>query len=121
MGLLRKFRKEKKISYKDEVLEHLSDFLNTRKNSGTYPLDYGVDSYVYLGTDKKVEQQIISDIKTGLDRFEKRVHGVEIKSLPSENCFLLSFMIQCKIEDTAFVFQLSFHHQKNAFNVEAQS
>ena len=104
---------------KDEIVEHLSDFLNTKKNLGIYPYDYGIDSYVYLGTDNRVAMQMIEDIKTGLTKYEKRVSDVDIQIVTSESTFLLSFVIKCNIEKSPYAFHLSFHHQKKEFNFEA--
>lgn len=121
MGLLNKFRKhEEKLNYQQEILEHVCDLLNTKKKFGVYPLEYGIDSYVYMGSDKKIVMEIIADIKGNLEKYEKRLQCIEIQSVPSPNRFLLSFLIKCKIEENPYSFHLSFHHQKNLFHLEAK-
>lgn len=122
MGLLSKFRKtEKRATLEEDVFEHLTDLLNTKKNLGCYPFDYGIDSYVYLGTDKNIALQLAADIKSGLEQFEKRVRDIDIQPVNSENSFLLAFKISCKIEKNSYSFQLSFHNQKNMFKLETKS
>ena len=119
MGLLNKFRtNEKKKSLKEEVVEHLIDFLNTKKNLGIFPLDFGIDSYEYLNSGNQVIKQMMSDMKSGLEKYEKRVNNIEIEPISKENCFLLAFRITCKIEQISYSFQLSFHQQNKSFNIE---
>jgi predicted component of type VI protein secretion system len=119
MGLLNQFR-EKKLNRKDEVIEHLVDFLNTKKFSGSFPLDYGIESYVYLGSSNRALMQFMSDLKADLEKFEKRLKDIEITNIPSESSFLLCFSIKCHIEETPFSFQISFSHQKNSFQLESR-
>ncbi|MCE5318040.1 MAG: GPW/gp25 family protein [Parachlamydia sp.] len=122
MGLLDKFKKtSKKRSVKEEVVEHLTDFLNTRRNMGTYPADYGIETFVDLGTDKYIVLKIVADIKNGLEKYEKRIHDVEINSIPSESSFHLAFRISCKIQDFSYAFQISFHSQNKIFQLESPS
>lgn len=119
MGLLSKFRPKKGANIREEVVEHLTDFLNTKRNFGAYPKDYGIDSYIYLGTDHQVMMQLISDVRTGLEKYEKRVQDVVIEPTPQPNSFVLAFRISCKIEEISYQFQLSFQNQKNLFHLEA--
>ncbi len=119
MGLLNKFRSIKRPSFKEEIVEHLVDFLNTKRNFGAYPADYGIDSYIYLGTDQQVILQLIADVRAGLAKYEKRVHDVDIQPVSNENSSILSFRIQCKIEKVPHFFQLSFSNQKNLYHLEA--
>lgn len=119
MGLLNKFRKpHQQPDRTEEILEHLCDLLNTKKEFGGYQKDFGLDSYVYLGTNKKVGLQIIDDIKSSFEKFEKRVSDIDIQLIPNESQFFLSFLIKCKIEQKSCSFHLSFNHQKNLFKVE---
>lgn len=85
---------------------------------GTYPLDYGIDSYVYLGSGNQIILQLTAEIKAGLMKYENRVRDIDIQPIQNENCFLLSFRIKCKIEEISYAFQLSFHHQNKKFNLE---
>lgn len=120
MGLLNKFRKDtRRVSIKEEIFEHLTDFLNTKRNLGVYPIDYGIDSYAFLGSDKKIFLQFVSDIKGGLEKYEKRVRDVEVDSVPNSSSVLLSFRIRCTIEEIPHTFQLSFHQHKHIFNWES--
>lgn len=122
MGVLNKFRKqEHRLSFQEEIVEHLNDLLNTKKNFGVYPLDYGIDNYVYVGTGKKVITQIMADIKFCLEKYEKRVREIKIQTTPNQNRFLLSFLVFCDVENSPHTFRLSFHHQKNFFNVESEN
>lgn len=122
MGLLDKFRiSSKKRSIKEEVLEHLTDYLNTRRCLGIYPLDYGIDSFVDLGKEKFIILKIIADIKTGLQKYEKRIQELEVTSFPSESSFHLAFRISCKIEDRSYAFQVSFHSQNKIFQLESSA
>lgn len=119
MGLLDKFKKiSKRRSIKEEVVEHLTDFLNTRQNVGTYPPDYGIETFVDQGTDKYIIVKMIANIKTGLERYEKRIQEIEISSAPSESSMHLAFRISCKIEDRPYAFQISFHSQNKIFQME---
>lgn len=119
MGLLNKFRKhDKQPDRKEEILENLCDLLNTKKEFGGCQKDFGLDSYVYLGTTKKITFQIISDIKSSFEKYEKRISDVQVEHIPNENKFFLSFLIRCKIEEKLCSFHLSFNHQKNLFKVE---
>lgn len=122
MGLLNKFRKvEQRLNYDEEIVEHLNDLLNTKKNFGYLPLDYGIDNYVYIGSNKKIITQIMADIKYCLDKFEKRVRAIKIQTVPNQNRFFLSFLVNCEIEKDQCTFHLSFHHQKNYFQIEGKN
>lgn len=118
MGLLNKFRPNEKKNLKEEVFEHLTDFLNTKRNLGIYPEDYGIDSYIYLGSDNTIILKLISEIKIGLEKYEKRVQDIDIQPISNESSFHLSFIIKCKIEKKSYAFQLSFHPQRKMFNLE---
>lgn len=122
MGLLDKFRKNsKKRSIKEEVVEHLADFLNTRRNVGSFPADYGIEPFVDLGKDKCFTLKIIADIKNGLQKYEKRIQEIEVTSFPSESSFHMAFRISCKIEERSYAFQVSFHSQNKIFQLENPS
>lgn len=123
MGLLNRFRKQNTRShYKDEVVEHLTDLLNTKREFGSWPKDYGLDSYIYLGSNNKVVLQIISDISTCLEKYEKRLQQVEIVHVPTENSFVRSFIIKCKIENNPCSFHLFFDstNKKNPYSLEVK-
>lgn len=119
MGLIEKFRKKEKTKeVQEEVIEHLADFLNTKRNFGAYPKDYGIDSYIYIGSGNQTVLKIIADIKRGLEKYEKRIQDIEIAHIPTDNSLQFSFLITCKIQADALSFQLSFHHQKNFYKTE---
>lgn len=120
MGLLNKFRTNKKSTLTEDVIEHLTDFLNTKRNFGAYPVDYGIDSYIYLDSGSKVLLQLIADVRMGLEKYEKRVSDIQIEPAASQQSSLVAFKIECKIEQITHAFHLSFHHQTNQFNLEAK-
>lgn len=121
MSLLNNFRKHTgKLSYKDEILEHLCDLLNTKKKFGSYPIDLGLDSYIYLGTDRKIILQIMADIKTCFGKYEKRISQVDIVHVPNQSSFYLSFMIHCKIENKPWSFRLAFNQKNYAYHLEVK-
>ena len=121
MSFLNKFRQQKNCkSVKDDILEHLCDLLNTKKGFGSYPADLGLDSYVYLGSDRKIMLQIIADIKICFEKYEKRVRQIEIMTVPSQSRFFLSFVIKCKIDNKACSFHLSFHQQNKSYQIEVK-
>src|SRR5215208_1745035 len=100
MSILSKFRQEKKKSdFRDNIFEHLCDLLNTKRGFGSYPKDLGLDSYVYLGSDRKIILQITEDVKTCFEKYEKRISHIEVIPITSESRFFLSFIIKCKIEN----------------------
>ena len=101
MSILNKFRQKKQhTSFKDNILENLCDLLNTKKGFGSYPKDLGLDSYVYLGSDRKIMLNIIEDVKSCFSKFETRIDDVEVIPIASKNRFFLSFSsnVQWKIE-----------------------
>ena len=119
MSILGKFRQgQPKIHFKDNIFEHLCDLLNTKKGFGSYPKDLGLDSYIYLGSDKKIILQIISDVKSCFEKYEKRISHVEVIPQTSLGKFFLSFIIKCKIENKPSSFQLSFHQQNKSYSIE---
>jgi predicted component of type VI protein secretion system len=119
MSFLQKFRSKKEQgSLREEILEHLCDLLNTKRGFGSYPIDLGLDSYVYLGSDRKIILQIKTDIENCFQKYEKRVNQVEVIPVPSESRFFLSFHITCKVNDKACSFHLSFHQQNNSYSFE---
>lgn len=121
MSLLSKFRKQIKTrDYKENILEHLCDLLNTKKGYGSYPKDLGLDSYIYLGSNKKIVLQIIADIKDCLQKYEKRVCQIEVDHVPNENPFVVAFVIKCKIDGSACSFHLSFNRQKISYSLEEE-
>jgi predicted component of type VI protein secretion system len=120
MSFLKNFRTQsKKSDYKSEILENLCDLLNTKRGFGSYPRDLGLDSYVYLGSHKKIVLQIIEDIKACFEKYEKRIHEIEVIQKPNDNCLYLTFSIKCKIDKIPHSFHLSFHHKNNFFSLEA--
>jgi predicted component of type VI protein secretion system len=121
MGLLNKFRAKAYPSIEAEILENITDLLNTKKTFGSYDPSLGLDSYFYPHSSGRMLQQIMQDIKNCLEKHEKRIDVIDIFSIPSQSRFLLSFMIKCKIKTLSLSLHLSFHHQKNLFNVELKS
>lgn len=119
MSILSKFRREKQKShFRDNIFEHLCDLLNTKKGFGSYPKDLGLDSYIYLGSDRTIILQIIKDVKSCFEKYEKRISHVEVTPRASEGRFFLSFIIKCKIENKPCSFQLSFHQQNKSYSIE---
>ncbi len=88
MSFLSKFRKQKvNNDYKDEIFEHLCDLLNTKRGYGSYPRDLGLDSYIYLGSDRKIILQIIEDIKTCLKNMKGGFVKLKFCMLPMKIVF----------------------------------
>lgn len=121
MSLLNKFRDKKQTnSPRDDLIEHLTDLLNTKRGFGSYSKDLGLDSYIYLGSDKKITLQIMQDIKTCFEKYEKRVSEVEVIPRESTSRFLQSFVIRCKINKEAYSFHLDFHSLNKSYVIEAK-
>lgn len=120
LSILNKFREEKK-SIKDSIFEHLCDLLNTKKGFGSYPKELGLDSYIYLGSDQKINLQIIADVKKCFENYEKRISHLAIIPITSDSRFLLSFIIKFRIENQACSFHLCFHQQNKFYSVEVDN
>lgn len=121
MSFLNKFRQtHQKKDFLGTIREHLADLLNTKRGFGSYPDDLGLDSYVYLGTDQKIIKQIIADIQTCFEKYEKRIHHLEVISMPSGSPFYLSFLIKCKIDNQPCSFHLSFSPQNKFYSLEVK-
>ncbi|MGH2612793.1 MAG: GPW/gp25 family protein [Rhabdochlamydiaceae bacterium] len=117
MSLLSHFRKgEKKRTEVEEIFESICDLLNTRRTFGSYQKDLGLDAYVYLSSNNELAKQIVQDIKDCIKKYEKRVIVHDVLPMSTDNIFLLSFVIKCKIRETDHSFHLSFHHQKKLFS-----
>ena len=117
MSLFSHFRKDKaKLSEIEEIFESICDLLNTKRTFGAYQRDLGLDTYMYLSSNHELAKQVVNDIKDCISRHEKRVVVYDVLSAPSNNIFLLSFVIKCKIKNIPHLFRLSFHHQTNFFS-----
>lgn len=117
MSILNKFRKGRpKGNENQDIVEHLRDLLNTKRGYGSYPADLGMDSYVYLGSDRKIILQIKADIETCFKKYEKRVQQIEVTPVPSDTRFYLSFIIKCKIDNKERSFHISFHQQNKSYS-----
>ncbi len=121
MSLLNKFKKQTTKNLEENILENVADLLNTKKTFGAYDSELGLDSYFYASSNGQIIKQMMCDIKSCLNKYEKRIELLDIQSVPSENRFFLSFMIKCKIKSSSVSLHLSFHHQRNLFNVELKS
>lgn len=119
MSLLNKFRPPKSTNSMKAIIEHLNDLLNTKREFGNYPRDYGLDSYIYLGSNEKIILKIIDDIHDCLNKYEKRVSDVEVIHMNTEDPFTRTFLITCKIEAQHYSFHLSFQAQKHFYQLEA--
>lgn len=121
MTFLNKFREDKKKGdMKDNILEHLTDLLNTKKYFGCFLNDFGLDSYIYAGSDPKIVCLIAKDIRKSIEKYEKRVKEVEVSAIPNENPFFLSFVIKCKIENKVYSFHLCLNHQNKSYQIEVE-
>lgn len=117
MSILSKFR-QNKDNFKESIIEHLCDLLNTKKGFGSYPKDLGLDSYIYLGSDRKIILQIIHDVKICFEKYEKRISHVNVIPVISKSRFFLSFVIKCQMQNKACSFQLCFHQQNKSYSLE---
>lgn len=120
MSILSKFR-QGKCTIMDSVFEHLCDLLNTKMGYGSYPKDLGLDSYIYLGSDRKITLQIIADVKKCFEKYEKRISHLEIIPVKSKSSFLLTFIIKFKIENKNCSYQLCFHQQNKSYSIEVEN
>jgi predicted component of type VI protein secretion system len=121
MSILSKFRQDKQKShFRENIFEHLCDLLNTKRGYGSYPKDLGHDSYIYLGSDRKIVLQIIQDVKNCFEKYEKRISHVEVIPKTSAGSFFLSFIIKCKIESKACSFSLCFQRQNKFYSIEVE-
>lgn len=118
MGLLSHFRPSKPVEPIQEIVEHLNDLLNTKREFGSYPKDYGLDSYIYLGSNEEILKKVIEDIHDCLKKYEKRVTDVEVLYVSKEELFIRSFLIKCRIDTEHCAFRLSFQAQKHLYQVE---
>lgn len=122
MSLLNKFRSlVTKKDLKEEIVEHICDLLNTKKGFGVYQDDFGIDSYIHVGSDKTINKKIIDDITRCLEKFEKRIKIESIEAAPCDNAFFLAFSIQCRIQNVSHSFQIAFHQYKKTFEKEIAS
>lgn len=122
MSILNKFRENKQKShFRENIFENLCDLLNTKRGFGGYPKDLGLDSYVYLGSDRKIILHIIQDVKSCFEKYEQRISHVEVIPKPSAGSFFLSFIIKCKIENKSCSFSLSFHKQNKFYSIEVEN
>ena len=121
MSLLNKFRKHTQKSSEEEIVEHISDLLNTKQTFEAYAPDLGLDSHFYASSNSQLIKSLMQDIKGCLEKFEKRVELQSIKSVPSLSRFFLSFVISCKVKSSSLSLYISFHPQKNLFNVEQKT
>lgn len=122
MTFLNKFREDKKKgNEKDNIVEHLTDLLNTKKRFGSFLNDFGLDSYIYAGADPKAVILIAKDIKRSFEKYEKRIKDVEVSHIPNEKRFFLSFVIKCKIENNVHSFHLSLNQQNKFYHLEVEA
>ena len=114
MSLLSYFRTNKK-SVEEEIYESICDLLNTRKSFDSIQNDLGLDTYIYLSSDNQSIYQIIDDMKACINKYEKRVVLLNVKNIPSNTVFTLSFEITCTIKNKNHTFRFSFEQQKRLF------
>ena len=98
MGLLNKFRKNnKKLGYKEEILNSLTSLLNTKEGFGAWQKGLGLKNYSYVNSYTGAIKEISKDIESNILNYDKRVQIIDIEFVDTKIPLTLKFQIKCKI------------------------
>ena len=119
MGLLNSFRTaNNRPNLLQEVVEHVSDLLNTKKTFGSYSKDLGLSDCD--GSLQQIVKQLIEDMRRCLETFEPRIQVIDIQPSVTKKPFLLSFIIRFTLNRSAHAVHLSFQGKED-FSVRLET
>ncbi len=100
MSFLNLFRPaEEQKSLEEDVLEHISDLLNTRKGFGSQSPSVGMDLSEFSRRDSLAKSDIASEIRRNIEEFEPRITVLSVTPDGLEVGSTLSFTILCKFNN----------------------
>lgn len=122
MGLLNKFRKkEKKLSYEQEVAKSLSSILNTKEGYGSWLRGFGLGTYLNNKVHEHVIGEVIKDVQFNIESFEKRVQIIDIQVTEEDDKYNLTLRLKCRLGGTFHFFYLGFKELQDTVKVEVES
>ena len=122
MGLLNKFRKEgSKKDYQQEIVENLTAIFNTKQTFGAWQRGLGLKSYCNGKSRNDLIEEIVLDVKTNIEQFEKRVQLIDIKVVDNKGLFNLNLQINCRAGGQFHAFYLGFKRFEDLIEVGTEN
>jgi predicted component of type VI protein secretion system len=118
MGLLNKFRKQKKATLEKEIADHLTTLFNTKRSFGAWQAGYGIGDYANYHAKTDLVKEMIQDIRFNIENYEKRVQLVEVVPVETPNTCSHRFVIKCKLGSRFHSFYIGFKKGKDPIEVE---
>ena len=104
--------------YLASVVENLNNILNTKKEYGSFLIDLGIRDLNEYRSREDIARVVIEEVKQNIEQFEPRVELLEIESLENDSPFVLSFKIECMVQENAESLHLVFDTLFNKFHVD---
>lgn len=121
MSLFSKFIPESKTTldpYLVSIVDNLNNVLNTKKGYGAMLPDLGIDDLNKFGSRAHIANEIIKEVKHNIKNYEPRVDLIDVSVEKSNNPFVLSFTIECKVKKNMQALHMIFDTFFNKFYVK---
>jgi len=100
------------------IVENLNNILNTKKDYGSFLADFGIrDMNEYTSRDDIVHA-VMEEVKHNIEQFESRVRVIDIQIVDDENPLMLSFKVECIVQDSSKSLNMVFDSVFNSFSIK---
>jgi type VI secretion system lysozyme-like protein len=100
------------------IVENLNNILNTKKDYGSFLADFGIrDMNEYTSRDDIVHA-VMDEVKHNIEQFESRVRVIDIQIVDDENPLMLSFKVECIVQDSSKSLNMVFDSVFNSFSIK---
>ncbi len=104
MALFNKFihKDDKTRTYDSiqDIVENINNILNSKKDYGSYLMDYGIRDLNEFNNRSGMIKIIIEEVFRCIEKYEPRVRILNVANEKETNIFELSFRIDCVINDS---------------------
>jgi len=99
------------------IIENLNNILNTKKQFGCFIKGFGIEDMNQFTSREYLVPLLIEEVKYNIEHFEPRLILEDIEVVDTDQPFLISFKIKCKVKDSSKSLRMEFDSIYNNFTI----